>query len=904
MTDKSNLNFIDNDGSFQLKNPGSFSYLYFPLANSAGLMSSITPELGGDLKSGQNSFLLFPSTVEELHTSRSTRNFWVYKEGSGLWSATGVSALQKIAAYNETEENAVVTAGFLWHKVMRENKSLSLKSEITSFVPCEDDLVELSKIVITNISDEDAVITATAAVPIYGRSAENVREHRHVSSLFNRISTDEYGVTVKPTLLLNERGHLLNEMSYSVFGADSNGCPPIGFFPDIESFIGEGGTLDWPESVVKNKPAKVLEGQQIDGYEAIGALRFKTITLKPGEKVEYILALSINADDIEKKYLSSDKFDQQLEANKKYWASKLNIDFGTSDRDFNLWMKWVTCEPLLRRIYGCSFLPFHDYGKGGRGWRDLWQDCLALTLMEPDPVGEMCFKNCAGIRFDGTNATIIGSGQGEFIADRNNIVRVWMDHGAWPLNTIKFYIDQSGDIGLLLKTTTYFKDERTFFCKKTDDKWDEKSGTALLDATGKPYMGTIIEHMLIENLACFYNVGNHGMLRLENADWNDALDMAPDNGESVAFTSMYYGNLKAISSLLYELKNKLGINSLKLAKELLILLNETDSRKTETPQEKRERLLSYCKSCEHTVSGETVDVLIDDIIQNLDAKTASLSSLIVNKEKITSADGNIWLNGYYDNDSKAVEGDFKDGARMMLAGQVFAIMYGVADDELTSEIVKSADRYLFDPACGGYRLNTDFKELKLNLGRQFGFAYGHKENGAVFSHMAVMFGNALYRRGFVREGYKALMTLCDYCMDFEKSLNYPGVPEYINTRGRGMYPYLTGSASWLVLTYLTEVFGIKGSMGDLCISPKLLAQQFDSSGEAFCTTVFRDKNLRFVYHNTALLDYGQYSISAVTIDGKNVAFEKHEDALLIQSSIILALEKDKIHIIDITLQRK
>ena len=53
---------------------------------------------------------------------------------------------------------------------------------------------------------------------------------------------------------------------------------------------------------------------------------------------------------------------------------------------------------------------------------------------------------------------------------------------------------------------------------------------------------------------------------------------------------------------------------------------------------------------------------------------------------------------------------------------------------------------------GGYRLNTDFGGVQLNLGRCFGFAFGHKENGAMFSHMAVMYANALYQRGLVREG--------------------------------------------------------------------------------------------------------------------------------------------------------
>ena len=47
--------------------------------------------------------------------------------------------------------------------------------------------------------------------------------------------------------------------------------------------------------------------------------------------------------------------------------------------------------------------------------------------------------------------------------------------------------------------------------------------------------------------------------------------------------------------------------------------------------------------------------------------------------------------------------------------------------------MRSADHYLYRPEIGGYRLNTDFGELKFNLGRMFGFAYGEKENGAVFS---------------------------------------------------------------------------------------------------------------------------------------------------------------------------
>ena len=172
-----------------------------------------------------------------------------------------------------------------------------------------------------------------------------------------------------------------------------------------------------------------------------------------------------------------------------------------------------------------------------------------------------------------------------------------------------------------------------------------------------------------------------------------------------------------------------------------------------------------------------------------------------------------WFNSYYDNHGNRVEGKYDNNVRMMLTGQVFAIMSGTADEKQVQAVCESADTYLYDKDAGGYRLNTNFHENKFDLGRMFGFAYGEKENGAVFSHMTVMYANALYQRGFIREGYKALQTLADTALDFDTSRIYPGIPEYFNAEGRGMYAYLTGAASWYMLTLITEVFGLKGSFG-------------------------------------------------------------------------------------------
>jgi cellobiose phosphorylase len=188
-------------------------------------------------------------------------------------------------------------------------------------------------------------------------------------------------------------------------------------------------------------------------------------------------------------------------------------------------------------------------------------------------------------------------------------------------------------------------------------------------------------------------------------------------------------------------------------------------------------------------------------------------------------------------------------------------------------------------------LNTNFGGIQLNLGRGFSFAFGNKENGAVFSHMTVMYGNALYKRGFVREGYHVLNSLYRLSHDFNTSRIYPGIPEYFNNKGRGMYHYLTGSASWLLLTILTEVFGVKGFQGNLMIEPKLMLEQFDAAGTAKVKTTFRGKTLEISYCNYQHLEYGQYKLAKVSIDnGWENIFSADGNSIIIDYQVIDQLD--------------
>ena len=63
---------------------------------------------------------------------------------------------------------------------------------------------------------------------------------------------------------------------------------------------------------------------------------------------------------------------------------------------------------------------------------------------------------------------------------------------------------------------------------------------------------------------------------------------------------------------------------------------------------------------------------------------------------MTDAEGNGWFNGYYDNNGNQVEGVHGGNVRMMLTSQVFSIMSGTADAEMTAKNL---------PECGQVSLS-------------------------------------------------------------------------------------------------------------------------------------------------------------------------------------------------------
>lgn len=850
---------IKANGEFHIPSVRDTSYLYLPLFNKNGLLSVITPQLMGDIKLDLNHYYNPPQSIEDIQHGHWGRHVYFHVDGT-LYSTSGKTPRQKLA-----NEAVALSGGMLYQQVTRSLDQISMQT--TSFVPTRMKYVELHQTILTNHSETSKKVNPTVMVPLYGRSADNLRDHRHVTALLNRVHVVPNGLINQPTLSFDERGHGVNHHAYGLFAITNRHTKVGTYWPTLEEFVGEGEDLFYPRAPRTYQTNSYQIGQRIDGYEVAAGLAFEEVVIEPGQSLRVLFACIIGESFDEvllqaNEALHFQAFDHHFQLSQQDWENDpIFADLRLGNESITGWLRWVNLQPLMRRIYGNSFLPHHDYGRGGRGWRDLWQDLLAQILVQPEHVKSGILNHICGVRIDGSNATIIGHKPGEFIADRNRIVRVWSDHGAWGVLTTNLYIERTGDFELLLEKRPYFQDKFTHYTHQINPTFEKQKQPLLVNVQGEIYQGTVLEHFFIQNVIPYFNVGKHGNLRLEDADWNDGLDMARDLGETVAFTALYAANYRTLMKWLKGLQ-KQGHQSLEIIVPLVKLLEhaaETNGKK------KQEVLQTYFNQVGKLAHQEKQIVSIDEVLIQLETM-ASLWQNHVNQQEYTETeDGQLgFFNGYYDNFGNRLE-TAKDGeVRMTLTGQVFPLMAQIASPERVKQVIKMVQTHLYHPDYQGLKLNTPLGEDRHHLGRLMGFAFGHKENGALFSHMSVMYLYSLLKNQEISTATTLLDGMMDYFMNFEKARILPGIPEYIDARGRGVYEYLTGSASWMILTLIDQLFGVSGDSGQLLIQPKLRRHHFFNQ-EASLKIAFASKRISIRFINPSQLDYEDYQINYVKI---------------------------------------
>lgn len=800
---------------------------YFPLFNMKGLVSSITPYFAGDLKKGYYNYALKPATETDLFNLTNQRNVYFFVDGV-RYDLNGQLSHQQ-------DDDLEYSIEKLAQRVVRTNDKFKINS--LSFVPV-DETLEVHQIEFINTSDKVVELEVITAFPFYSRSPENIFDHRHVTSLLNDVKVLENGIVNKPTLSFDERGHKENLVNYSFF-AFSDKTKAVKYLPVLDEFI-NGGTNLYPKGLFE-KGYQV--GDTIKGYEAMGAIGFNKVIVKPNEPISFTLLMGIHEDynlmlEEVNKYKDTNYLEKAYDKTINYFDeinSYIKFELNSSERIEQL--NWVTLQPILRRHLGNSYMPHHDYGKGGRGWRDLWQDLLALIFSNDKTVKESIVGNFAGVRIDGSNATIIGSLPFEFKADRNKIVRVWSDHGAWPLLTVKLYIDETGDKDIIFTNQKYFDDQFTHYTKQT--KVDVSSNN-VLKIEKEEYLGTILEHLLLQNIVGYFNVGKNGFTKLEDADWNDGLDMANKLGETVPFTMFYLNNIRVIVDILKNVDD----NDIEVFNALKSLIFE------EYTLNEYFNVVADYKGLNKVKINK--DVLIEKLETLIEVKeTFILKNAVINDSHYKS---------YVNNDGKFLE----DGKKISLTAQAMALMNNVPSKELALNVAAFTKNELFDANIGGYRLNSNYEKVLTNMGRAYGFAYGHKENGAVFCHMATMYTYGLYNYNLVDYGFESINALLDQALNPDSNV-LVGVPEYFNNEGVGKYPFLTGTASWLIKLLREQVFGINFNYGVLSFNPKLAKKDF-INGVASIKTYLFGKLRTVKYINDKNLEYGNYKISKIFVN--------------------------------------
>lgn len=867
--------FIDNNGSFQSDEAVNYSRLYFPLMNNAGLKSWINPMLQGDICTSFNHYLNPPTVTEDMHRSLNSRNVWLISEGHKPWSATGMSAWQRAQKWENTTNQKVIAEPGIFG-IESINQKMGFKVNIKVFVPADENTVELMSINIENISQTDKNFKLAYSLPLFGRSADNIRDHRQVTSMFQETFIRNNGVELIPKIVHDEHGHRPNHKRYFVYGYGSDGSAPKNIWGLMEDFIGEGGSLDNPKAIFKNLNAPKRSSKQLSGKDAVGAFSFENRVLKAGETATYIIVQGISDEDksakLEKKYASAEKINSALTECRNYWRSLCSeIELSTARPDFDNWIKWIIYQVKARQIFGNSFLPDFGYGRGGRGWRDLWQDLLSILLIDPSSARKEIVNNFAGVRIDGSNATIIGTKPGEFLADRNNVPRSWCDHGTWPAFVLDFYIHQSGDLDILFHKTTYWQDQFVHRSKVILKDNISSNNNKLTDYHGNTYLGSILEHIIIQQLSGFFNVGEHNILLLEGADWNDTYDMARDRGESVGFYAFYGKNLDRIANLLTKLYEG-GMREIVLFEEISLLIDSAGNPiDYNSAEEKQKRLKSFFKKVENGISGNKKRFNLSDVINDFKRKSRHIKNLINSSEWITLDDESGFYNSHYDNLGNKVDGVFENGYKQIdLTGQVMACMNHVADNSQLKGMHSAVNKLLKDDNSGGYHLCRPFPKLNLNVGRLTGFMYGYKEHGSKWVQQNVMFAFGLLENDFVNEANDILNQVFDLCVDSKTSKIFPGMPSYFEPGDRGAYMWLTGSSAWLIFTLLTRQFGIRGKFGNLMINPKTDRSFFKKDNTMNISFRFRGKLFELEYKTDSKNSEEQYMVDKVFLNSKRV----------------------------------
>ena len=107
--------------------------------------------------------------------------------------------------------------------------------------------------------------------------------------------------------------------------------------------------------------------------------------------------------------------------------------------------------------------------------------------------------------------------------------------------------------------------------------------------------------------------------------------------------------------------------------------------------------------------------------------------------------------------------------------------------------------------------------------------------------------------------------------------------------------YLTGSSTWIFLSLVTQVFGVRGENGNLILNPKLSDWFFDEDGNTGIECTFQNKRIKITYNKKPGLSADQCNILEVKT-GNELLFIGQSKQVQIDHAYIRSFDKDLLYI--------
>ncbi|MCL1972701.1 MAG: hypothetical protein FWG57_06930 [Endomicrobia bacterium] len=800
------------------------------------------------------------------------RFLWVRPEGKKPWLVNNYDL-----TVNETSEPKY-EMGLGYVRFSGKSKKHQLSVSAAVFVP-NDDMAEIWMVEIKNDSNKAQTLDFIPAVPIFGGNRAYVEYHRDVVRLYNKSRITNH-IEILPGLEWIEGSTDSSNICYFMGAQTQKGRKGNRFYSDRETFLGANNMWLKPQAIMNNEAPKA----QCCGKEAVGAIEFKNITIPAGKSEKFVIVNgitfggSIGAEKAVKKY-SYANAEKAFKKLGDFWKERTSrVVITTGNKDFNVsWNTWWCYQLSMRYWFGNTGHPQTDYGTDFSGWRDFWQDMMAATVIDPKGLEERTMKTLEGIRVDGTNATRFFARTKEFGSDE--IHGLWCDHPYWTAQTVMILVNFLGDYDFLFRQgVAYFKDAYRNRGEIKDLDW--KAGTIGNHKTvnGNVYKGTVIEHLLVQILTMFYDVGDNNLLKQKRADWNDAVDQV--KGENVTFTFGTAFDCNEVADILEKTAKHKNITEIEVFEELTILMDKWKTPADIPAKERQKRLNAYLNKVNNKLSGKKVKVKVADILNDLRNKA---------RVSIANANKKAWNGSYYSSyifdNGKPVDTIFKNNAlskknptsddfEMMLMPQTWSLVSGGADKAKTvDKVIDSVFKYLYDKKVKALKLNyPPYLKFDKTIGRITGFAAGTKENNALFCHANLFFVWAMLKRDRADDAYKIFSGVNPLNHEHETFRSGPWIPEYYvssdnpNIAGRGEYPILTGSAAWTRYLFQNFFFGVKGELDGLRVDPRLPAHK--DFAESSLSINFRGAHYNIKFFNKALKK--NTKAKKIIVDGKEI----------------------------------